>query len=81
MSLLTCTIYKHYHHDSRNKLKHKLIIYRRYKNAYSDEKKPKRRERERERNLERLRVKKLGKRKKEENKRKIKKKERKARNQ
>ena len=48
----------HYHHDSRNKLKHKLTIYRHYKNAYPDEKGCKRREREQEGNEERQRVKK-----------------------
>ena len=42
-----------------NKLTHKLTIYRHYKNAYSDEKEPKRREREWERNEERQRVKKI----------------------
>ena len=50
-------MYKHYHHDSRNKLKHKLTVYRHYKNAYSDEKESKRRERERERNEEKQRAK------------------------
>ena len=55
-------MYQHYHYDSRNKLKHKLTIYRHYKNAYSDEKEFKRKEREREGNEERQRI------KKEENK-------------
>ena len=64
-------MYEHYYHDSHNKLKHKLTIYRHYKNVYSDEKESKRRERERERNEEKQRVKKKKlekeKRKKKEN--------------
>ena len=28
-------MYQHYHHDSRNKLKHKVTIYRHYKNAHT----------------------------------------------
>ena len=36
----------YYHHDSCNKLKHKLTIYRHFENTYSDEKEPKRREKE-----------------------------------
>ena len=43
---------------THDKLKHKLTIYRHYKNAYSDEKEFKRREKEREGNEERQRVKK-----------------------
>ena len=35
-------MYSHYHNDSRNKLKHKVTIYRHNKNAYSDEKELKR---------------------------------------
>ena len=46
-------MYKRYPHDSRNKLSHKVTIYRYHKNVESDEKEPKRRERERERNEER----------------------------
>ena len=71
-ALLTCTLYSHYHHDSRNKLKHKLTIYRHYKNAYSDEKESKRREREQEENEERQKVKEKEKKKKNHKKGRIK---------
>ena len=39
-------MYQHYHHDSHNKLKHKVTIYRHYKNAHTQMRKSSRGEKE-----------------------------------